>query len=587
MNRTTSNITAKVLLLMTLILVVVPQLFGGGKVKKSNNGVEADARKADYIYFEAKRQNLQSHTDSYFDLMDYARALNPDDKLLGMELGLYYAHLDTVNPSKGIDLMEEYVMSAPEDMYNAYVYAQLASRSGNPARALEAWRLLHERFPSRLPLTQKYAQALMSTRDSSNIVMAIELYDTLELRGADPIDVISSRALAKINLGDSAGVRSEVSRLIGRNPRSAIYNIFGGQIYQSLLDSDSAIVFYNRAVELDPNNGMAYYARANFYNEANDSVAFDREVFNALRQDDLETDVKLALMRDYVIKLAADSTQRPRITELFEILAAQHPHEPEILNLYTDYLISTSNYPAAAEQLGYSLDLNPDNQHGWIVLSSLLLQSDEFAAAADAASRGLKYFPGDMDLTQLEITGLINNDDLDGATSLLDRTIASADTTDVETMSELWSMRGDILYKKELLDSAMISYEKALDYNPVNYLAMNNAAYYLACSGGDLDRALELIEIAVTGRQEDATTLDTYAWVLFKRKEYQKAREIIDRVLEIEEDPSEELLEHAGDIYFWDSEPDEALKFWKRALEKDPDNGLLKRKVEHKTYFFK
>ena len=33
-------------------------------------------------------------------------------------------------------------------------------------------------------------------------------------------------------------------------------------------------------------------------------------------------------------------------------------------------------------------------------------------------------------------------------------------------------------------------------------------------------------------------------------------------------------------------QPKEALEYWKKALELDGDNELLKRKVQHKTYFY-
>ena len=119
---------------------------------------------------------------------------------------------------------------------------------------------------------------------------------------------------------------------------------------------------------------------------------------------------------------------------------------------------------------------------------------------------------------------------------------------------------------------------------------MNNCAYFLACNDRELDHALDLITKAVAGRPDDTTTLDTYAWVLFKRRDYEKAKEIIDRTLEISNDDgdeiSAEILEHAGDIYFMLREPEQALEFWKKALATDPDSEILKRKVTHKTYFY-
>ena len=50
---------------------------------------------------------------------------------------------------------------------------------------------------------------------------------------------------------------------------------------------------------------------------------------------------------------------------------------------------------------------------------------------------------------------------------------------------------------------------------------------------------------------------------------------------------SAEIFHHAGDIYFMAGEPEQALDFWEKALKLDPDNELLKKKVNHKTYFYK
>ena len=111
----------------------------------------------------------------------------------------------------------------------------------------------------------------------------------------------------------------------------------------------------------------------------------------------------------------------------------------------------------------------------------------------------------------------------------------------------------------------------------------------MAVEGKDLDEALHMIEKVMNEEKDNPTSLDTYAWVLFKRKDYAKAREMIDRTIELtdEADMSADVLEHAGDIYFMDGEPDMAVDFWKRAMKYDPDNELLQRKVRHKTNFFK
>ncbi|MDE6768199.1 MAG: tetratricopeptide repeat protein, partial [Muribaculaceae bacterium] len=85
------------------------------------------------------------------------------------------------------------------------------------------------------------------------------------------------------------------------------------------------------------------------------------------------------------------------------------------------------------------------------------------------------------------------------------------------------------------------------------------------------------------------TYLDTMAWVLFKRKEYKEALEFQRKAIEIAEqkgEPAAEFYNHLGDILFMNHNPEEALENWKKALQMEPDNALLKKKVNHKTFFF-
>ena len=152
-------------------------------------------------------------------------------------------------------------------------------------------------------------------------------------------------------------------------------------------------------------------------------------------------------------------------------------------------------------------------------------------------------------------------------------------------------------------------YERAIAIDPHNYLAMNNYAYHLAENDTLLDRAEHYASRAVKNRPESPTMLDTYAWVLFKKKEYSLARGYIDAALRIyetgtsapeagdtdDEDTlredtsggaSAEIYDHAGDIYFMNGERDTALDYWRRAAALEPDNELIARKVALKTILF-
>ena len=91
---------------------------------------------------------------------------------------------------------------------------------------------------------------------------------------------------------------------------------------------------------------------------------------------------------------------------------------------------------------------------------------------------------------------------------------------------------------------------------------------------------------AVQLSPDNATYLDTYAWVFFKQKNYSMALLYIKSAVDNDGDkPSADLLDHYGDILFMNGETEAAVEQWKKALELLPDNELLQRKVQHGTIF--
>ncbi|WP_304506336.1 tetratricopeptide repeat protein, partial [Duncaniella muris] len=473
------------------------------------------------------------------------------------------------------------------DIYYGGRYAMLNEQLLNRDEALRTWKRLHTLYPDRLEVTYRYAGALAQGGTQADRDKAIAVYDSVEIAEGKSIPLSSKKIQLYYSLQDTASILAEADRLRNSAPRNVDFQVFSGDIYSMFGLNDQAKQFYDSACILDPSSGLAYYSRAQFYHTLGDSAAFNREVFQALEQKNLNVETKLVILRSYIQEMFNDSTNFPQIGQLFDVLIDQHPHEHDIHDLYSRYLIVTKDYSKAAEQTERALDLDPADSEGWEMLTSLYLQVDRLDDARQAIKRSLRYYPDNS--RQYLVLGSIYDQEgqRDKAAAEYRHALSLTDSTDVSQLSRIYGAMGDNLYAREQADSAFVYYQKSLLYDPDNTLALNNCAYYLACEGRDLDRALEMIEKAVGAEPENATSMDTYAWVLFKRKDYAKAREIIDRTLSLSDERSEEILEHAGDIYFMDGDPDGALRFWKEALELAPDNQLLAKKVKHKTYFFK
>lgn len=576
-----------------IFAAVIASAFAAGRTDSRDAAARRAERKADMMFLEALRHKEAGDIDAYADIVRRAFETNPADSFLGYEFGrlVLATSDDSASVENAYKLMRDYAVdgAGASDYTTVNIVLRAATGLNRHDDALLMLERLYSDNPDRPEVADQYAQALVSSGDSALAAHGMAVYDTLEIREGPSVTLAVRRFQSHLLLADTAAAIAVTQRMAADFPASAEAAIVAGDMFQYLAMPDSALERYNRALKLDPSSGQAYYNRANLYLQQNDSTAYNREIFLALEQPDLDVDTKMELMRDYVVKLFREPAQRPHIDALFNRLLELHPHEADIHGLYADYLAATGDYRHAAEQVQYQLDLDPSDIQRWSMLARLRFSAGDYPRAEAAVSRALSLFPDDTDLPLLAAAVYSDQGKTRQALALLDSALARPDL-EPQHRSELMTSRGDILYKAGDLDSAFACYDRAIELDPSNFLAMNNAAYFLACSDRDLDRAMALIEKAVLGRPDDPTTLDTQAWVLFKRGDYARAREVIDRTIQLSEEQGEELsaelLGHAGDIYFMAREPEKALDFWKKALELEPGNKLLKRKVKNKTYFY-
>lgn len=569
-------------------LMVLSCWAAGRKASDSTDG--ETARKADYIFMEAMRQNALEHPDAYFELMRRSHDLDSTDTEVGLDLGYYYIMLageDSTAFDHGMNMMRRHFDSNPDDYYGSIFYGTLVQRMGDPDEALRVWQTLDSLNPGKPDVAIRYGESLMESGDSLNLHRALDVFDRLERSEGMDAGLSSHKVRTYYAMGDTAAIFSELDRLLRYSPRSADNHIYAGDVYRAMSLPDSAIMFYNRACELDPSNGQAYYSRANFYLAQGDTIGYGREIYEALRQSGLDDDTKLELLKTYTRDMMRDSVQRPRIRELFEELITQRPHDNDVRDLYAGYFMATEQYADAAEQMSYTLDIDPSNEDRWRTLIGLHMQSGQYDRAVTAGKTATHYFPTNAMLYMLTGSSEAQARKYDDAIADLQRAYDLGAESGDEFRALVLCSIGDTYSMMQQTDSAMVYYERTLQLDPNNYLAMNNMAYFLACQERDLDRAEALVAEAVRAEPDNATSLDTYAWVFFKKKEYAKALEYINEALKFADKPQAEELDHAGDINFMNGNRDEALDFWRQALSLDPDNELLQRKVRHRTIFFK
>ena len=145
-----------------------------------------------------------------------------------------------------------------------------------------------------------------------------------------------------------------------------------------------------------------------------------------------------------------------------------------------------------------------------------------------------------------------------------------------EDRSSLWCTIGDMYHEQGKDKKAFKAYDKSLDLNPENALALNNYAYFLAISGGSLDKALAMAKLAmVLESNSNYNTLDTYAWILHLMGRDDEAKKYMTQALSLNGQQSSTLLMHYADVLWALGERFMAEVYWKKAIEMGYDKEEL------------
>jgi tetratricopeptide (TPR) repeat protein len=125
---------------------------------------------------------------------------------------------------------------------------------------------------------------------------------------------------------------------------------------------------------------------------------------------------------------------------------------------------------------------------------------------------------------------------------------------------------------------------KLLKESPDDPTLNNFLGYQWADRNKNLDRAEEMIQKALDSDDSNEAFLDSMAWVLYRKKEYQRAREYIEEALSAAGPilPDAVIRDHAGDIYSALGKKKQAVKQWRLALETysdEIDTAKLEEKI--------
>ena len=565
---------------LMLIAMALPFAIRGSASKKEGI-TQANRVKATYVLMEAQRQHFLEHDDAFYHLIAYAYSLDSTNTSIAFYMGVAkfertsFEHTDELTAA--LAQMRKHVEAHPEDKYEARLYAHAAFLVNQYQEGLRVLNIQHQLHPQDDNLLSTMADAYEKTSDYQK---ALAIYDTLQQWRGQSVELSSAKLKAYQALNDTTGAIHEMRALLASAPTNADYNLAMGKMLFMFGYRDSAMVYYDKAQQYEPDNGLTYLTKAEYYLALGDTLNYDRQTYQALVSTDLDVESKLQILVNYTKTLLSAKDTTHRTDHLFDVLIEQHPLEPQIRVLYSEYLMVIDNNEGAAEQIDYALNLDPTNEELWTRLMAYYLYAGNYEKAIEVGDKAIRLNPDNVELYSYLGSSCYSVKQYDKAIEVYDKALAILDSTQVDDRSNLLSGKADVKFAMGDTIAAFALYDQSLDLNPDNPGTLNNYAYFLALSNRDLDKAERMSAKTIVEDAANPTYLDTYAWVFYMRKEYTMAQLYIEMAINNEEQPTSELFEHYGYILLANGDKQKALEQWRKAIELKPDNEQLVKQIE-------
>ncbi|KAB2880744.1 tetratricopeptide repeat protein [bacterium] len=359
-----------------------------------------------------------------------------------------------------------------------------------------------------------------------------------------------------------------VQKILSREPNHVAALELLSEIQIQKHEFESALTTLERIVKIDPAHVEVHYRLITIYEiqgKWNEAAAHYTTLLNVLGPNTLLT---LKLSDLYMKNKAFD-----KAANVLSTARSGDPNNVFILEALAQAYEFNKEFPKALSTYETLSDLQDNNPMILLRVGSLSLQSGQYEKSIAAFKKADAITPNIPEVQRslgFSFSQLKQNDD---AIRYFEKAI-SLNHKDVLSMSLLTPL----YQEKKWLDKSDSLFERILTLEPENDIILNNYSYSLAERGINLEKALLMVQKALKIAPGNAHFLDTMGWVYYQMGLYELALKFVLQANQTNAG-SWEVADHLGDIHAKLKNYPEAKSFWQKALQLNPENETIKKKL--------
>ena len=537
-------------------------------------------RKYDYFFLEAMRLKEKKDYASAFGLLQHCLDIHPNAASALYEVSQYYMFLRQV--PQGQEALEKAVASAPDNYWYSQGLASLYQQQNELDKAITLLEQMAVRFPGKQDPLFNLLDLYGRQEKYDEVISTL---NRLEKHMGKNEQLSMEKFRIYLQMKDDKKAFQEIESLVQEYPMDMRYQVILGDVYLQNGKKQEAYDVYQKVLAAEPDNPMAIFSMASYYKQTGQEGLYQQQLDTLLLNKKVTPDTKVNVMRQMIVENEQADKDSTQIIALFDRIMKQEQDDPQIPMLYAQYLLSKNMEAESVPVLEQVVDLDPTNKAARMMLVGTAVRKEDYKQIIKVCEPGIEATPDALEFYYYLAIAYNQAEQPDSVVSICKRALehTTADSKK-EVVSDFYSILGDMYHTQKQMKEAYAAYDSALVYNPSNIGALNNYAYYLSVERRDLDKAEEMSYKTVKAEPNNATYLDTYAWILFEKGNYAEARIYIDNAMKSDDEKSDVIVEHCGDIYYMTGDVDGALSYWKKALEMGSESKTLKQKIEKKKY---
>lgn len=527
-------------ILYILIIFLSTSLGINAQVTDSTICLQEDERLYDRFFYEAEQSMLARKFDEAYDLYTHCLDLNPNSGVALYQLSLLNRMMR--NDSIAISQMEKATELYPDNYWYKDMLVKLYFTNGRKDEACKVLEAMSVQFPKNSEVLMMLLDLYASNNDYPNTLKMLDKIEVKEGK-SEQISMEKFRIYAQMKDMDSAF--KEMESLAKEYPNDLRYQVLVGDLYLDQEKTAEAKKVYDEVARKDSTNVNLNLSLATYYQRQGNDDMYQKQLSKVIVNPSLDGDTRYQLMNAIMYENINNHKDSTILLNIFDDALALPQEDIRLTELYVRYLFALEMpKQSIIPSLEKMLEMEPEYDMARNQLLQYAMEDNNATEVIRLCTTAVEYNTANPVYYYYLAVGYYQQDSLQKAEPVIRKGLERAkaeSNSNIDIITGLYGMLGDIYHQQGDDVRCFEAYDSCLIYRYDDAMVLNNYAYYLSLLKKDLKRAEDMSRRSNELEPDNATYLDTMAWILYQQKRYDEAKEVMDKVVKIT--PPEELKE--------------------------------------------